>query len=255
MVKRTMTTDSADPARRLALLWGDRTRTTRKGKHDLSVAKIAATGIALADTAGVEALSMRKVAEALAVGTMSLYTYVPGKAELVEVMIDTVYADIAAGPVTPGPWRDRLTHVAGDAFAQYLKHPWLLQVPTDRAALGPGAAAKYERELSTIDGIGLSDIEMDAVVSLVGGQVESAARHAADAAASVSTTGVTEQEWWAAHAPLLARFADHTRFPLAARVGTTAGQAHGGITAADGGFAFGLARIIDGVAAFIDSRP
>src|SRR5690606_28977713 len=109
-----------------------------RGRRDLNLAKIVAAGIALADEAGVAALSMRKVADRLGVGTMSLYTYVPGKDDLVEVMIDTVYAEIAESgapsadgrafddteaepdggkPIEPAAsWRRELTAVAEDSF-------------------------------------------------------------------------------------------------------------------------------------------
>jgi AcrR family transcriptional regulator len=93
-----MTGDHASighPARSVAVLWRTQERTSRKGKPALSVDRIARAGIELADTAGIGALSMRRVADALGVGTMSLYTYVPGKSELLDVMIDTVAGETA----------------------------------------------------------------------------------------------------------------------------------------------------------------
>lgn len=92
-----MTTDDGptDPTRSLALLWRTSERTGRRGKHDLSVGRIVHAAIELADAEGVAALSMRRVAERLGVGTMSLYTYVPGKRELLDVMVDTVHGELA----------------------------------------------------------------------------------------------------------------------------------------------------------------
>lgn len=135
-----------------------------------------------------------------------------------------------------------------------MAHAWLLRLPTGRAVLGPGAAAKYERELAAIDGSGLSDVEMDEVVALIGGHVVSSAGRVVEAAESLRDSGMTEEQWWRAHAPLLAAFADRERFPTAARVGAAAGRDHGAAYAPDGGFAFGLARILDGVALLIDAR-
>ncbi len=63
-----------------------------------------AAAIELADAEGLGALSMRRVAERLGVGTMSLYTYVPGKAELLDVMLDTVLAEVARPDGARG-WR------------------------------------------------------------------------------------------------------------------------------------------------------
>ncbi|MGH8879097.1 MAG: TetR/AcrR family transcriptional regulator C-terminal domain-containing protein [Stackebrandtia sp.] len=247
--------EHTDPARRLGLLWGDRHRPGRRGRHELSVARIVAAGTALADASGVAALSMRKVAESLGVGTMSLYTYVPAKTDLVEVMVDTVYAEIAeAAGESGGDWRSRLTGVATASYRAHLAHPWLAELPGNRTVLGPGAAAKYERELAAVDGIGLSDVEMDGVVALIGGLVESAARRVGESASAQTESGMSENQWWLAHAPLLEAFTNREHFPLAARVGAAAGQTHGGAYAADGGFGFGLARILDGVTLLIDSR-
>lgn len=301
MSPRNEHTQPTDPARRLGLLWGDRHHAARRGKHELNLARIVAAGIDLADESGVTALSMRKVAERLGVGTMSLYTYVPGKDDLVEVMIDTVYAEIAAGAgraadpagaaasrgvgseadsagavasrdvgsVTgaavaaggdrPGPagaprWWGRSAAVAWDSFRAHIAHAWLVRVPTGRVVLGPGAAAKYERELAALDGIGLSDVEMDSVVALLSGHVVASARRVVDAERERHASGLTEEQWWRANAPLLAAFADPGRYPTAARVGSAAGSEHGAAYAADGGFGFGLARILDGVSLLVDAN-
>ncbi|HEY1176756.1 MAG TPA: TetR/AcrR family transcriptional regulator, partial [Phytomonospora sp.] len=69
-------------------MWGVRERSSRGPKQGLTIEAIVRTAIALADAEGLAALSMRKVAERLGVGTMSLYTYVPGKPELLDLMLD-----------------------------------------------------------------------------------------------------------------------------------------------------------------------
>lgn len=90
----TIQTGGGDPARSMALLWGtEAPPRTRGRKPGLTVGGIATAAIELADTEGLEALSMRRVAQRLGVGTMSLYTYVPGKAELVDVMLDAIHLE------------------------------------------------------------------------------------------------------------------------------------------------------------------
>jgi len=243
---------SGDPARSLALLWRTSERASRKGKPDLSVDPIVRTAIEVADQAGLAALSMRRVAERLGVGTMSLYTYVPGKAELLDVMLDTVYGEIAepAGPT----WRARLEHIARDNLALYQRHPWLTQVATSRPVLGPNAIAKYDRELSAIDGIGLSDVEMDSVLTLITGYVHGAARGAADAAAAQQSSGLSDEQWWYAHVPFLERIMDGRRYPTAARVGTAAGEAHQAAYNPEHAFEFGLSRVLDGIEMLVRAR-
>lgn len=243
---------SGDPARSLALLWRTAERTSRKGKPDLNVDLIVRTAIELADTAGLAALSMRRVAEQLGVGTMSLYTYIPGKAELLDVMLDTVYGETTE-PTQP-TWRQRLEHVARENLAMYQRHPWLTQVATSRPVLGPNAIAKYDRELRAIDGIGLSDLEMDSVITLIAGYVHGAARFAADAKAAEQSSGMSDEQWWYAHVPFLERIMDGRSYPVAARVGSTAGETHNAAYNPEHAFEFGLRCVLDGVEMLVNGK-
>ncbi|GAA3819250.1 TetR/AcrR family transcriptional regulator [Sphaerisporangium flaviroseum] len=247
-------TGAGDPARSLALLWRTKEKSSRKGKPDLSVDRVVRAAIEIADTDGLAALSMRRVAERLGVGTMSLYTYVPGKAELLDLMLDLVYGEPARPAEVPGGWRARLELIARERWALYQRHPWMLYVATSRPALGPNVTAAYEYELGAIDGIGLTDLEMDSVVTLVSGHVHGAARGAAEATQAEQRTGMTDEQWWWAHAPYLSKVMDATRFPISSRVGTAAGEAYGAAYNAEQAFEFGLQRILDGIETLIDSR-
>lgn len=243
-----------DPARSLALLWRTSERTSRKGKPDLSVDRIVRAAIEVADADGLPALSMRRVAERLGVGTMSLYTYVPGKPELLDLMLDTVYGETARPEDVPGDWRSRLTLIAKENWALYHRHPWLLQVAISRPVLGPNTTAKYDYELRAVEGIGLTDVEMDSVITLVTGFVHGTARGAVEAAQAESQTGLTDEQWWAAHAPFLSRISDASRWPTASRVGQAAAEALGGAYSAEHAFEFGLERVLDGIDALITRR-
>ncbi|MEU7694848.1 TetR/AcrR family transcriptional regulator [Microbispora hainanensis] len=244
-----------DPARSLALLWRTGERTGRKGKPEIGVDRIVRAAIEVADAEGLAALSMRKVAEQLGVGTMSLYTYVPGKAELIDVMLDTAYGELPAPEEVPGGWRGRLELIARENLALYRRHPWMLQVSSlTRPPLGPNLIAKYDYELRAVDGIGLDDLEMDSVVTLLNGYVSGAARGAVEAAQAPGETGVTDEQWWHAHAPYLARVFDPRRYPVAARVGAAAGEAYNAAYDPDQAFEFGLQRVLDGIEAFVAAR-
>lgn len=246
-------TGSGDPARTLALLWRTQERTSRKGKPDLSVDRIVRAGIEIADTEGLRALSMRRVAESLGVGTMSLYTYVPGKGELVDVMVDTVQAETGRSTEFDG-WRSWLTYIARENLAMFRRHPWLMAVAPNRTVLGPQVAAKYDYELRPLEGIGLSDVEMDSVLNLVLGHVQSAARGLAGASQTESETGMTDQQWWDAAVPFLMKVFDPARYPLASRVGNAVGDVHSSAYSPEHAFEFGLERILDGVEQLVASR-
>jgi AcrR family transcriptional regulator len=242
---------SGDPARSMALLW----RTTeRGGRSGLSVDRIVAAAIAVADTEGMSALTMRRVAERLGVGTMSIYTHVPAKAELVDVMLDTVLAEVAQPDDGPGGWRERLERVARGLWALYLRHPWLLHVAATRPPMGPNVIAKYEHELRAVEGIGLTDVEMDAVVTLVNDFVHGTVRGVIERAEVERRTGLTEQQWWYRQAPLLDRVLDPDAFPVAGRVGSAAGQEHDAAGDPEYAFEFGLARLLDGIEALVRTR-
>lgn len=246
---------AADPARSLALLWGSHGKLGRSG---LTIRSIVATAIELADAEGLEAVSMRRVAERLRVGTMSLYTHVPGKAELVDLMVDTAYGqlydDVDAPSSQPGGWREALEFVAARNWELYRRHPWLLHVVGARPVLGPNASLKYEAELRPLDGVGLSDVEMDSVLTLILTHVEGAARAKASVEQIQRETGMTDAEWWTVNAPLLDKVMDAVRFPVSARVGQAAGQEYDAASDPERAFAFGLERILDGIAGLITRR-
>ncbi len=83
--------------------------------------------------------------------------------------------------------------------------------------------------------------------------MQSNARDAADAAAQ-QASALSDEQWWAANAPLLERVFDAAAHPIAARVGAAAGEVHGAAYCPAHAFEFGLARVLDGLAAMIESR-
>ena len=246
---------SAGPARSLALLWGSQTTAGRSG---LTLKAIVIAAIDIADTEGVDALSMRNVAERLNVGAMSLYTHVPGKIELVDLMFDTAYGQLYQSVETPsqqpGDWRDALRFIAKQNWDLYRRHPWMLQVTPARPVLGPHASLKYEAELRPLDKLGLSDVEMDAVLTLILTHVEGCARSQAARDRIQRDTGITESEWWVNQAPFMEKIIDPTHFPIATRVGVSAGLEYQGASSPEHAFIFGIDRILAGVAELIRTK-
>jgi AcrR family transcriptional regulator len=231
---------SRDARRSAKLLWRAHESPGRGPKPRLDLDQIVRTAMNVADSEGLHALSMRKVAEQLGVGTMSLYTYVPGKPELLELMLDQALA--GANELGDGTWRERIERIAHENWWRYHRHPWLLEIPTARQALGPNLVARYDHELSALDGVGLTDVEMDAVVNLVAGHVEGAARRALESAC-------LERD-----ATLPGRRLDPVRFPTAMRVAATMAEEHNEAYAPEHSFEFGLIRVLDGVQALLGGR-
>lgn len=256
-----------DPRRSIELLWGAELgrepRPKRGPKPKLTAPQITRTAIAVADAEGIAALSVRRIADELGVAPMSLYTYVPSKAELIDLMLDAVLGETLpepdAGPTEPDAgsaagWRDRLEAVARANWALYHRHPWMLQVAQHRPVLGPNLIAKYDGELRAVDGIGLTDIEMDSVIRLITQYVEGAARASVEAAQVQQRSGMTDAQWWESNAPLLEKVLDPERYPVASRVGSAAGEAYQAPAAPELHFEFGLERILDGIDTLLAAR-
>lgn len=245
-------TGDGDPARTLALLWNSGAEPRYGPARRLRVEAVVAAATGLADREGLDAISMRRVAEQLGVPAMTLYTYVPGKAELLDLMTDAAYQRLEKADTGGQPWRERLTAVADANRALYLAHPWLSAVSTLRPPLGPGLMAKYEHELAALDGLGLTDVEMDFSLTFLLAFVQANARAAQDARAA--RTGTDDAQWWADNGPLLERVLDADAYPLAVRVGAAAGAAQGSAHDPEHAYRFGLERVLDGLAALIDRR-
>ncbi len=252
----TESTGRGEPDRTLRLLWRDRLGEpvgSRGPKQRASVDAVVDSAIELADEEGMEALSMRRIAERLGLKPMSVYTYVPGKAELIDLMVDRVVGEQPL-PELRGPLRARLEQVARMTWNEYLRHPWLLSIDTSRPPLGPNVSDRWEWSLRAIEGLGLSDLDMDQVITLVVGFVSAPARAYVDAERLHRSTTETDEEWWERNAPILEEIMDPTRYPISGRVGRAAGEEYGAPADPERAFHFGLARVIDGIEAYVASR-
>ncbi len=251
-------TSSSEPARTLALLWRDHPAAAggvRRGPHrGLDVDAVVSAAIALADAQGLGALSMRALAQHLGIGTMSLYTYVPGRGELLDLMVDALYAGMPRPPHDEDQgWLERVRAVADDNRSLHRAHPWAAQVSTLRPPLGPGQMAKYEHELGAFAGSGLDDVTVDDALTHVLTFVRANARDAADAAAAERASGGDDQAWWLAAGPLLERVLDEHAYPLATRIGSAAGAARASAHDPDHAYRFGLDRTLAALALLADA--
>jgi AcrR family transcriptional regulator len=120
----------------------------------LSLQKIAAAALAIADQEGFQAVSMRRVAEELKVGTMSLYYYVKTKDDLVAAMDDELMGE-ALLPSLPKDWRRALLEIARHTHAIYIRHPWAL-VAMLTAAPGLNAMRHMEQCLEALAGTSMT---------------------------------------------------------------------------------------------------
>ncbi|MFI7120032.1 TetR/AcrR family transcriptional regulator C-terminal domain-containing protein [Amycolatopsis sp. NPDC049868] len=231
-----------DPERAIELLWG----TSEPERPGLSLGRIVAAAVEVADAEGLASLSMRKVAERFGTTTMSLYRYVPGKAELVELMRDAVYGEFPMGPSDGLGWRAGLERWARRARERYHRHPWLVHSAGTRRLPGPNIMAGYDQALDVASRSGLAPEQVIAVVNLVGGFVESAARQAGEVEELQRRTGMSHEHWWSERESLFERL---DRYPALERLWKA-----GGMDAPLDAFEFGLRRTLDGIEALIRSQ-
>jgi AcrR family transcriptional regulator len=243
-----MRTGEGDPARTLALLWRQGGPPRRGPRPKLTLDDVIRAAVEAADADGLESLTMRALAGRLGVSAMTLYTHVPGRAELVDLMLDALYLEMPREPWSPRRrWRWRLRQVAEANRELFLAHPWAARVSTARPPLGPGQLAKYDHELAALESTELDDVQMDAALTFLLGFVQSNAVAAQESAAAGS-----DAEWWEAAGPQLAEVVDPARYPLASRVGSAAGAEQDAAFDAERAYAFGLERVLDGLAVLIN---
>lgn len=108
----------------------------------LNKAGIAAAALAIADAEGFAAVSMRRVAQELGVGTMSLYYYAKSKAELISAMDDALMAEVLV-PTLPEDWHEALTAIALRTRDVFVRHPWAL---SSMQSAPPGVNAMLHME-------------------------------------------------------------------------------------------------------------
>jgi AcrR family transcriptional regulator len=157
------------------LLWGAPARPSRGPKPAMSLERIVATAVAIADAEGLAAVSMQRVASELGFTTMSLYRYVPGKNELVDLMMDKVVGEPPALHEIPGGWRPQLERWAHLTYAGFHAHPWFLQAATRRRVMGPHEVGWLEVAVRALAGTPLKGDELVDAVLTVNGHVRSLA--------------------------------------------------------------------------------
>ncbi|MEU8198730.1 TetR/AcrR family transcriptional regulator [Microbispora amethystogenes] len=233
---------TGDPARGMDLLWGTAGRPSRGPKPSMSVDRITGTAVEIADAEGLAAVSMQRLAAAFGFTTMSLYRYVPGKAELVALMIDTAIGDRPDLGGVQGGWRDRLAEWARQCLRLYVRHPWLLAATGGNRVMGPNELGWLDAALAVLADAGFTPVEQHDAFLLVNGHVRSVAQY---------TTGADRlrvDEWSADLGERLRRHGD--RFP--ALVAAIQGGGYSQTT--DDPLKFGLRCLLDGLDRLLTGR-
>ena len=121
----------------------------------LSRERVLRGAVAVADAAGIGALTMRSLATELGVKPMSLYHYVAGKDEILDGIVDLVFSEIEL-PAADGDWRSQMRRRATSARLALRRHPWAIGLMESRANPGPATLRHHDATLGTLRTAGFS---------------------------------------------------------------------------------------------------
>ncbi|MFI7637507.1 TetR/AcrR family transcriptional regulator C-terminal domain-containing protein [Nonomuraea sp. NPDC049400] len=218
-------------------------------KQALSRTHVLRTAIAIADTEGLGAVSMRRLAAELGVGPMSLYRHVANKNELVTQMVDEVFGEPELP--TPGPegWRAKLELVSRRQWELGRRHIWLPRaISFTRPLLVPNMMAHTEWTLRALDGLGLPITVRIREALTLHALVVTVALSMADEVEAEQESGVTLTRWWLEQRHRSEELLDSGRFPLLATIPRET------VSDLDGLFEYSLARHLDGFAVLLEER-
>jgi len=222
----------------------------------LSKLEIVDAAIAVADADGADAVTMRRVAQILSAGVMSLYWHVANKEHLLDLMIDTVTGEIDV-PEPTGNWRADLRAHALSQRAMLRRHPWVMEFIGGRPPLGPATAVYLERALALLDSLG-TDVAttMNVLTTVATYVLGSALREAREALTSRNDeeTGFSEEEIATWMAERRERLVASGRFPHFVRL-IDDGVDPDAAETRDERFEFGLDSLLDGIAARLGGPP
>ncbi|APY90367.1 TetR family transcriptional regulator [Streptomyces alfalfae] len=230
----------------IASVW---TRPRRIQREHLTREQIVAAAIELLDLEGLEALSMRKLGARLNAAATSLYRHVANKDELIELVVDEVYGELEAPLVADrAHWRTAVTRSAADLRAMTLRHPWIAPElgQVGLVHIGPNAMRMSSGLLAQFEAAGFTADEKGRAAGTLVAYVIGIATSEAAYLSQIARSGKTEPEWVAG---LRSAFDEVSQEHQRLREGSSARQDAHPQQIRDDDFAYGLARVLDGLAA------
>ncbi|MGI5428244.1 TetR/AcrR family transcriptional regulator [Streptomyces sp. CA-179760] len=225
-------------------LWERMERPAPAPRTSLTLERIAAAAVEIADEEGGAAVTMRRLATKLGVAPMAAYRHVNGKDDLWALMIDRVSRELTV-PDDVTDWREVLRSHALQARQLMLAHPWMAVMPTPVIMLTPARMAVAERGLSALAAHGLDPDSVMAVLRTVTSYVHGAAQ------TEIALRDYQERHGWTsgdetreALAPQMRYLMSTGRYPAFEQYAL--GASHKDDRAWE--FAFGLDCVLDGIA-------
>jgi AcrR family transcriptional regulator len=206
--------------------------------------EIVQAALAVADDEGFEAVSMRNVAARLGVGTMTLYSYVSSKEDLLDLMFDEVMSELLLPEPLPEDWRGALTAISQRTRDVWLRHPWMASSIGERSSFGPNSMRHVEQSLAAVSGLGLEGPDAFVVLAAVDDYTLGHTMRQVGMQAGLRREGIDADEWREAMEPYWREMIATGEFPRLAKMADTEWEFLN-----EERFARGLQWILDGIAA------
>jgi AcrR family transcriptional regulator len=196
-MKKTKTdpASTAQTSLKPGIIWARPGSRKRSPRPSLSREQIVRAAIDIADAEGMGALSIRQIASKLGVSTMALYWYVESKEDVLDLMIDAVYAEIEFPPQPSTDWRADCASLAKRVRTVMRRHPWLAALSSNRPLLGPNALKLHEYLFATLSLLGLGPHITLGLVEVVGAYLRGFVQQELGEAQAQRRSGLSETEW------------------------------------------------------------
>jgi AcrR family transcriptional regulator len=226
--------------------------------RSLSRGEIVRAAVTVADADGPEAISMRRIARELDAGAMSLYWHISSKEELLDLMVDAVQGEMQP-PEPSGDWRADLEVIARIQRATLHRHRWVMDFMGGRPPMGPNSLRTAERGLAALDPLSLGNevairFLMAVTTYVMGAVLRELQEERAEHDRTSGLDGLTEDEVEQKIGEYVGWLRTSGEYPhligmFEARIDPDAHETR------DARFEFGLACLLDGIAARIPGQP
>jgi AcrR family transcriptional regulator len=215
----------------------------RRRRSALSREAIVEAALEIADAEGIEAVSIRRVAAALSARTMSLYTYIDSKDDLLGLMADHVAGELLVKGRLPEDWREAITMIARRERDAGLRHPWLVDMVSHRASavVGPNVLRHLDQSMSAVAGLGLEAKDALRVIAAVDDYMLGFVSRETREREIVRRTGLSGTEQLSSLRPYLQQLVDKGEFANIAPL------LRGDVSTAEMEFEKGLRWLLDGI--------
>ncbi|MFC4111951.1 TetR/AcrR family transcriptional regulator C-terminal domain-containing protein [Nonomuraea zeae] len=223
-------------------------RPTPPRRPALTREAIVAAAIAIADAEGLAAVSIRRVAAELDARAMTLYSYIDRKEDLLALMLDEISTEVLIDGPLPGDWREALRLIAGRERELVRRHPWRVELVSQRVPVGPNALRHVEQKLAAFDGLGIDRLTAWRYLAAFNDYMTGFVVREALERGEPREQGINDAERAAVAEPYIRELVESGEFPRLAPM------IEQGVRGADDNFERGLGWVLDGIEGDLPGR-